>query len=243
MGEGGLAGAEVGCGPRALLSGRAWSEGRPSTTSSVRCASAPSSSSTSGGCGGGVRIARGRSELLRHEMVAPGCDFEWLPTSGVRVTVRKQRRRQQPAALTPARARRSRCRSRASAGAAQGPGGRSTCHRVPLRCSRNTSPGRTARLGTGCSSDPAARRSTRRRSERSGWTPLIAELFPEGHRLAGITPHALRHIGITNWLRRGLSLPLIQKWGGGSSLKVMLDVYAAVLPDDEDRAIELLEEM
>lgn len=76
---------------------------------------------------------------------------------------------------------------------------------------------------------------------RCYWTPVIGELF-SGHRLEGITPHALRHAGMTLWLRSRIALPMIQKMGGWKSLKVMLDTYAAVLPDDEDLVERLLEE-
>jgi len=38
-----------------------------------------------------------------------------------------------------------------------------------------------------------------------------------------------------------VALVVIRRWGGWYSLKVMLDVYAAVLPDDDAIAIERLE--
>ena len=57
----------------------------------------------------------------------------------------------------------------------------------------------------------------------------------------GITPHSLRHAGMTMWLRKGVDLKLIQAWGGWHSLKVMLDTYAALLPGAEEDSIALLE--
>jgi integrase len=73
------------------------------------------------------------------------------------------------------------------------------------------------------------------------WDLLVDGLFPASHRLAGLDFHALRHYGMTMWLRRGLPLKMIQRWGGWHSLKVMLDVYAAALPDDDAIAIDRLE--
>jgi integrase len=72
------------------------------------------------------------------------------------------------------------------------------------------------------------------------WDVIVAEAFPEGHRLSGITPHALRHAGMTYWLRMIKEPKTIQLWGGWKSLKVMLDIYAAVLPNDNERAAALL---
>ena len=75
---------------------------------------------------------------------------------------------------------------------------------------------------------------------RSQWNRVIGAL-PSGHRLKGITPHSLRHAGMTMWLRKGVDLKLIQAWGGWHSLKVMLDTYAALLPGAEEDSIALLE--
>ena len=65
------------------------------------------------------------------------------------------------------------------------------------------------------------------------------------HRRSGIpkpiTPHSLRHAGMSMWLRKGVDLKLIQTWGGWHSLKVMLDTYAALLPGAEEDSIALLE--
>jgi len=75
---------------------------------------------------------------------------------------------------------------------------------------------------------------------RAQWNRVIAAL-PQGHRLKGITPHSLRHAGMTMWLRKGVDLKMIQAWGGWHSLKVMLDTYAALLPGAEEDSIALLE--
>lgn len=73
------------------------------------------------------------------------------------------------------------------------------------------------------------------------WRPLVAEVFPVGHRLHEMTPHALRHAGMSLWLRAQLPLKKIQQMGGWASLRVMLDTYAAVLPDDDDLVVAGLE--
>ena len=70
-------------------------------------------------------------------------------------------------------------------------------------------------------------------SVREWWTLLIDEMFPEGHRLAGITPHSMRHAGMTWWFGARYDEALIQKWGGWQSLKVMLDTYRGVLDDPD----------
>jgi integrase len=66
---------------------------------------------------------------------------------------------------------------------------------------------------------------------RTWWQKAIAEQFPEGHRLADITPHAMRHAGMSWWFAARFDEAVIQQWGGWSSLKVMLDVYRGVLED------------
>lgn len=77
-------------------------------------------------------------------------------------------------------------------------------------------------------------------SFRSSWNKVLCTL-PQEHRLCGITPHSMRHAGMSMWLRQGLDLKLIQSWGGWHSLKVMLDTYAALLPGAEEDSIALLE--
>jgi integrase len=94
-------------------------------------------------------------------------------------------------------------------------------HRNPLFISQRGSP-----FGTG--------------TFRDSWNRAIAAL-PVGHRLERITPHSLRHAGMSMWLRKGVDLKVIQAWGGWHSLKVMLDTYAALLPGAEEDSIALLE--
>jgi integrase len=75
---------------------------------------------------------------------------------------------------------------------------------------------------------------------RTAWRRVI-DSEPVGPRLAGITPHVMRRAGMSIWLRQGLDLKLIQRWGGWHSLVVMLDTYAALLPGAEEDSIALLE--
>jgi integrase len=77
-------------------------------------------------------------------------------------------------------------------------------------------------------------------SFRGSWKRVL-DTLPLGHRLRDITPHSMRHAGMSMWLRKGLDLKLIQSWGGWHSLKVMLDTYAALLPGAEEESIALLE--
>ena len=76
---------------------------------------------------------------------------------------------------------------------------------------------------------------------RSRWNVVVADVFGAGHRLENITPHACRHGGMTRWLRQRLHVKTIQRFGGWESLKVMLDTYAAVMPDDLEEAIPLID--
>ena len=46
---------------------------------------------------------------------------------------------------------------------------------------------------------------------------------------------------MTRWLRQRLHVKTIQRFGGWESLKVMLDTYAAVMPDDLEEAIPLID--
>jgi integrase len=73
------------------------------------------------------------------------------------------------------------------------------------------------------------------------WHKVINELYADGHRLHGITPHAGRHFGMTRWLRSGIDPARCARWGRWKSIKVMLDVYAGVLPSDETHAFDRID--
>lgn len=70
---------------------------------------------------------------------------------------------------------------------------------------------------------------------RRWWREAVDEvLVPVVPNLAGITPHAMRHAGMTYWFAQGVDHKRIQLWGGWASLKVMLDTYRGVLDSLEE---------
>lgn len=70
---------------------------------------------------------------------------------------------------------------------------------------------------------------------RRWWREAVDEvLVPVAPDLAGITPHAMRHAGMTYWFAQGVDHKRIQLWGGWASLKVMLDTYRGVLDSLEE---------
>ncbi len=70
---------------------------------------------------------------------------------------------------------------------------------------------------------------------RRWWREAVDEvLVPVAPNLAGITPHAMRHAGMTYWFAQGVDHKRIQLWGGWASLKVMLDTYRGVLDSLEE---------
>ncbi len=65
---------------------------------------------------------------------------------------------------------------------------------------------------------------------RAWWREAVeAVLVPMSENLAGITPHSMRHAGMTYWFAQGVDHKRIQLWGGWSSLVQMLDTYRGVL--------------
>ncbi len=70
---------------------------------------------------------------------------------------------------------------------------------------------------------------------RRWWREAVDEvLVPVAPNLAGVTPHAMRHAGMTYWFAQGVDHKRIQLWGGWASLKVMLDTYRGVLDSLEE---------
>jgi integrase len=70
---------------------------------------------------------------------------------------------------------------------------------------------------------------------------LASELKPEVRaKIAQLTPHDLRHAGASAWLNAGVPNKTAQKWGGWLTLSVMLDIYAGVMPDDDDVGVARL---
>ncbi len=73
---------------------------------------------------------------------------------------------------------------------------------------------------------------------RIWWREAVdAVLVPTSPALAGITPHSMRHAGMTYWFAQGTDHKRIQLWGGWSSLVQMLDTYRGVL--DSLEAVDL----
>ena len=70
---------------------------------------------------------------------------------------------------------------------------------------------------------------------REWWNAAMATVIaPGAPHLAHLTPHSMRHAGMTYWFARGVDEALIQKWGGWESLKHMLDTYRGVIDGLEE---------
>lgn len=67
------------------------------------------------------------------------------------------------------------------------------------------------------------------------WREAVdAVLVPQRPALRGITPHSMRHAGMTYWFAQGIDHKRVQIWGGWSSLVQMLDTYRGVLESLEE---------
>lgn len=78
---------------------------------------------------------------------------------------------------------------------------------------------------------------------RRWWREAVDEvLVPVAPDLEGITPHAMRHAGMTYWFAQGIDHKRIQLWGGWASLKEMLDTYRGVLDSLEEIDLEGIDE-
>lgn len=62
-------------------------------------------------------------------------------------------------------------------------------------------------------------------------------VVPSSPQFAGLTPHGMRHAGMTYWFSQKFDEKLIQRWGGWESVVVMQDTYRGVL--DSLEVIEL----
>jgi integrase len=70
---------------------------------------------------------------------------------------------------------------------------------------------------------------------REWWERSLAEVVvPTAPRLARLTPHAIRHAGMTYWFAQKCDEKRIQQWGGWESLVVMQDTYRGVLDSMEE---------
>lgn len=72
------------------------------------------------------------------------------------------------------------------------------------------------------------------------WSPAKEQAFPARHRLQKMTPHGLRHLAATRWLRSGLPLTTAARWGGWSDTATMLRFYDSVLPHDDESAADIM---
>ena len=77
---------------------------------------------------------------------------------------------------------------------------------------------------------------------RKWWETALANVVvPTAPNLAGLTPHAMRHAGMTYWFAQKFDEKLIQRWGGWESLVVMQDTYRGVLESLEEIEFEGLD--
>lgn len=75
---------------------------------------------------------------------------------------------------------------------------------------------------------------------RDIWIPARDLAFPAPHRLQGMGRHALRHLAVTRWLRKGVPLTTAARWGGWTRVSTMVDFYDSVLPNDDEFAAGLM---
>ena len=64
---------------------------------------------------------------------------------------------------------------------------------------------------------------------REWWHEAVRSTLGDALELDGITPHAMRHAGMTWWFAAGKDHKLIQRWGGWTSIVQMLDTYRGVI--------------
>lgn len=70
------------------------------------------------------------------------------------------------------------------------------------------------------------------------WSKAVADAFPVGHRLHGLSRHSFRHLAATRWLHSGVRIPTAVKWGGWSNAATFLGIYVHCLPNDDDHGID-----
>lgn len=73
------------------------------------------------------------------------------------------------------------------------------------------------------------------------WVPFCSEIglvHSEGKRKGGplYKIHALRHACASLWIEQRVKPKKIQAWMGHSSIKITMDLYGHLFPDDEDDA-------
>lgn len=85
---------------------------------------------------------------------------------------------------------------------------------------------------------------------RAWWHEAVGKALPNHDRLIGITPHMLRHAGMTYWCAGKNDEKRIQMWGGWTSLTQMNETYRGVIDSLEhidleglDRFAQMFEEL
>ena len=77
---------------------------------------------------------------------------------------------------------------------------------------------------------------------RKWWEQSLREVVvPNAPHLANLTPHAMRHAGMTYWFAQKCDEKRIQHWGGWESVVIMLDTYRGVLDSFEALDLEGLD--
>ena len=78
---------------------------------------------------------------------------------------------------------------------------------------------------------------------REWWNAIVRRLYGDHPTLSAMTPHVLRHAGMTFWFAApNAEQKLIQQWGGWQSLKEMLDTYRGVIDALEVEATSSIDE-
>lgn len=81
------------------------------------------------------------------------------------------------------------------------------------------------------------------------WRPAVLSAFADPvaaidrsrrPKLLALRRHDLRHTAASLWLAAGVPHKTAQRWGGWEQLSVFLDVYAGVMPNDEDVGVHRL---
>lgn len=78
-------------------------------------------------------------------------------------------------------------------------------------------------------------------SIREWWPLAVTCVFGDHPHLGDMKPHTLRHAGMTYWLAAGIDHKTVQRWGGWTSLKEMLDTYRGVIRSLEGEQLGDLE--
>jgi len=76
---------------------------------------------------------------------------------------------------------------------------------------------------------------------RAWWHEAVAKALPNQEKLKGITPHILRHAGMTYWYAGQNDEKRIQMWGGWTSLTQMNETYRGVIDSLEHIDLEGLD--